>query len=66
MLLVATRIRCSTISISLASSFNCIEAYQKEIKAIDKAIFKAIQGMSPNALTILSQSRESALYGRLG
>ena len=41
------------INISLASSFNCIEAYQKEIKAINKAIFKAIQGMSPNALTIL-------------
>ncbi len=41
------------INISLASSFNCIEAYQKEIKAIDKAILKAIQGMSPNALTIL-------------
>lgn len=41
------------INVSLASSFNCIEAYRKEIKAIDKAILKAIQGMSPNALTVL-------------
>lgn len=41
------------INVSLASSFNCIEAYRKEIKAIDKAVLKAIQGMSPNALTIL-------------
>ncbi len=41
------------INISLASSFNCIEAYRKEIKAIDKAILKAIQGMAPNALLIL-------------
>ena len=41
------------LNISLASSFNCIETYQKEIKAIDKAIVKTIQGMSPNALTIL-------------
>lgn len=41
------------LNISLASSFNCIEAYQKEIKVIDKAIVKTIQGMSPNALTIL-------------
>lgn len=41
------------INISLASSFNCIETYQKEIKAINKAIIKTIKGMSPNALTIL-------------
>ena len=41
------------INISLASSFNCIETYQKEIKAIDKAIEKTIRGMTPNALTIL-------------
>lgn len=41
------------INISLASSFNCIEAYRKEIRAIDKAILKAIQGMAPNALLVL-------------
>lgn len=41
------------LNISLASSFNCIAAYQKEIRVIDKAIVKTIQGMSPNALTIL-------------
>lgn len=47
------RCMCEPINISLVSSFNCIEAYQKEIKVIDKAIFKVIQGMLPNALTIL-------------
>lgn len=38
---------------SLASSFNCIQAYHKEIKLIDQAIEKCISGMNPNALTIL-------------
>lgn len=41
------------LTISLASSFNCIEAYKKEIKAIDQAITKTIRGMNPNAFTIL-------------
>ena len=41
------------INISLASSFNCIQTYQKEIKLIDQAIEKCINGMHPNALTIL-------------
>ena len=41
------------LSISIASSFNCIHAYKKEIKLIDEAIEKCINGMSPNALLIL-------------
>ncbi len=41
------------INVSLASSFNCIQTYQKEIKLIDQAIEKCINGMHPNALTIL-------------
>jgi len=41
------------LSISIASSFNCIHAYQREIKLIDEAIMKCINGMSPNALLIL-------------
>lgn len=41
------------LNISLASSFNCIHAYQKEIKLIEQAIEKCINGMNPNALTIL-------------
>lgn len=41
------------LNVSLASSFNCIQAYQKEIKLIDQAIEKCISGMNPNALTIL-------------
>lgn len=41
------------LNISLASSFNCIHAYQKEIKLIEQAIEKCISGMNPNALTIL-------------
>lgn len=41
------------LNVSLASSFNCIHTYQKEIKLIDQAIDKCIRGMSPNASTIL-------------
>ena len=41
------------LNISLASSFNCIHAYQKEIRLIEQAIEKTIKGMEPNALTIL-------------
>jgi transposase len=41
------------LNISLASSLNCIHAYQKEIKLIEQAIEKSINGMNPNALLIL-------------
>lgn len=41
------------LNVSLASSFNCIQTYQKEIKLIDQAIGKCINGMNPNAFTIL-------------
>lgn len=41
------------LNVSLASSFNCIQTYQKEIKLIDQAIVKSINGMNPNAFTIL-------------
>ena len=41
------------LNISLASSFNCIHAYQKERKLIEQAIEKCINGMNPNALMIL-------------
>ena len=41
------------LNISLASSFNCIHAYQKEIKLIEQAVEKCINGMSPNARIIL-------------
>lgn len=41
------------LNVSLASSFNCIDTFKKEIKAIDDAIEKTIKGMQPNALTIL-------------
>ena len=39
--------------IILASSFNCIQTYQKEIRLIDRAIEKCINGLNPNAFTIL-------------
>ena len=41
------------LNISLACSFNCIETYKKQIKAIDKAIEKALNGVVPEAVTIL-------------
>lgn len=41
------------LNVSLASSFNCIHAYQKEIRLIDQAIEKCIKGMDTNAFTVL-------------
>lgn len=41
------------LNVSLASSFNCIDAFKKELKAIDNAIGRTIKGMNPNAFTIL-------------
>lgn len=41
------------LNVSLASSFNCIQTYQKEIRLIDQAIEKCINGLNPNAFTIL-------------
>lgn len=41
------------LNISLACSFNCIDAFKTEIKTIDKAIEKVIKGFNPNAYTIL-------------
>ncbi len=34
------------LTISLASSFNCIKAFESEIKSIDKAILKVIKGLN--------------------
>lgn len=36
------------LTISIASSFNCISAFETEIKHIDKAIVKAIKGLNTN------------------
>lgn len=41
------------LTISIASSFNCITAYEKELKAIDKAIEKTARGLNPNEYQIL-------------
>lgn len=37
----------------IASSFNCIETFKKEIKVIDAAIEREIKGLNPNAFIIL-------------
>lgn len=41
------------LNVSIASSFNCIETFKKEIKVIDSAIEKEIKGLNPNAFLIL-------------
>jgi transposase len=41
------------LTISIASSFNCITAFEKELKAIDKAIEKTARGLNPNEYQIL-------------
>ena len=39
------------LTLSLASSFNCINAYDKEIKAINQAIEKTIKGMESKCIS---------------
>lgn len=41
------------LSVSIASSFNCIETFKKEIKAINAAIKREIKRLNPNAFIIL-------------
>ncbi len=41
------------LSVSIASSFNYIETFKKESKAIDAAIEREIKGLNPNAFIIL-------------
>jgi transposase len=36
------------LTVSIASSFNCISAFEREMRAIDKAIEKAIKGLNTN------------------
>jgi len=42
------------LTISIASSFNLISAYQAEIKSIEKAIEKTIRGLNPSDAIDLS------------
>jgi len=35
------------LTVSISSSFNCISAFNKELKAIDAAIVKAVKGLNP-------------------
>ena len=35
------------ITLSISSSFNCIRAFEKELKAIEKAIEQTVQGINP-------------------
>ena len=42
------------LTISIASSFNCISSFEKELKAIDKAILQTVQGLNPGEYTVLN------------
>lgn len=42
------------ITISIVSSFNCISSFEKELKAIDKAILRTVQGLNPGEYTVLN------------
>jgi transposase len=37
---------CEPITLALASSFNCLKAFEKEVKAVDKAILQTIKGFN--------------------
>lgn len=42
------------IAFSIASSFNCISSFEKELKAIDKPILQTVQGLNPEEYTVLN------------
>jgi len=42
------------LTISIASSFNCISSFEAELKAIDKAILQTVQGLNPEEYTVLN------------
>ncbi len=42
------------LTISIASSFNCISSFERELKAIDKAILQTVQGLNPDEYTVLN------------
>ena len=42
------------MSVSIASSFNCINAFEQELKAINKAIDKTVKGLNPEEYLILN------------
>ena len=42
------------LTISIASSFNCISSFARELKAIDKAILQTVQGLNPDEYTVLN------------
>lgn len=41
------------LTVSIASSFNCIETYEREIKSINKAIEKTLKGLCSDAFTVI-------------
>lgn len=41
------------LNLSIASSFNCLQTFQKELRSIDSAIERTVKGMNPNAFTVL-------------
>lgn len=42
------------LTISIASSFNCLKTYESEIKSVSKSIEKAIKGFNPNEYICLN------------
>ena len=42
------------LNVSIASSFNCINAFEQELKVINKAIDKTVKGLNPEEYLILN------------
>lgn len=42
------------LTVSISSSFNCISAFEKELKAIDDAILRTVNGLNPVEYQILN------------
>ena len=42
------------LTISIASSFNCISSFERELKVIGKAILQTVRGLNPDEYTVLN------------
>lgn len=60
------------LTVSISSSFNCISAFNKELKAIDAAILKAVKGLNPveyqviNSIPGIGKVFSSAILAEIG
>lgn len=60
------------LTVSISSSFNCISAFEKELKAIDDAILRTVKGLNPveyqvlNSIAGIGKAYSAAILAEIG